>query len=444
MARKRRLRGERKNAVVLTGAFVVAFAGCFMLNASADFIADGDELGLDSTYSYNIVTSFDGVDINGTASSSTHKANLFSDRIYVTSQIPHGMIFDSFGETALDDGCKGKAVDLGYDEGSRVVSYSVEGLQAGCNLSVGVIVRTPKSVEDEGASRQVLRRDFYAQASATEDGISSVRSNVAHSFIGNDVVPLYKVNYEYTGDIPYGAPKLPEQIRHTRGAYVEKAPLPVVPGYTFSGWSAGDISGEASGFVMPNSDITLTGTFVKNAEGPYFNVKYRVDGDKPANYVVPATKTVAAGQLFSLDKITKDYASGDYGFSDWMSSDVEIEGQSFVMPNHDVEIVGNFYPLHPIMDVATNNASGRFMVTYKPNLPAGCKDYNTSPAQKSYDVGSAVHVSASRPICDGYAFKGWQMDTDTKIKFINEDYFEMPNEDVTLRAVWSRINIRVE
>ena len=444
MARKRKLRGERNTAVVLTGFFVVAFAGCFMLNASADYIADGNELGLNSSYSYNIITSFDGVDLKGTASNGARKADLFSDRIYVTSQIPHGMIFDKFGDAALDDQCKGKAVDFAYDEDSRTISYSVEGLQAGCNLSVGVVLRTPKTVEDEDASAQVMRRDFYAQAEATEDGVSSVRSNIAHSFVGNDIVPLYKVSYEYTGDIPYGAPKLPDQIRHTKGSFVEKAPLPAVPGYTFSGWSAGSITEEKSDFIMPGSDITLTGTFVKNSESSYYNVRYRVDGDKPANYIVPAEKTVAPGSLFTLDKMTKDYASDDYSFSGWMSADVELDEQGFVMPSHDVEIVGNFYPLHPIEEATENNISSRFAVTYKPNLPAGCKDYNTSPAQKSYAAGSAVHISSSKPICEGYTFKGWQLETDTKIKYINEDYFEMPSEDITLRAVWSKINIRVE
>lgn len=444
MARKRKLRGERNTAVVLTGVFIVAFAGCFMLNASADYIVEGNELNLGSSYSYNIITSFDGVDQNGTASNGTRKANLYSDRIYVTSQIPHGMIFDKFGDTTLDDQCKGEAVDFEYNEENRTVNYAVDGLQAGCDLSVAVVVRTPKTIEGDDVPSHVLRRDFYTQAEATEDGVNSVRSNTTHSFVGNDVVPLYKVNYEYTGDIPYDAPELPELIRYTKGSFVEKLPIPVVPGYTFSGWSAGDITEDATSFTMPGNDVTLTGTFVKNIEGPYYTVKYRVDGDKPANYVIPSPKTVTAGSLFSLDNLTKDYASEDYVFSGWMSSDVELNDQSFVMPNHDVEIVGNFYPLHPIWDDVEAVASGRFTVSYKSNLPAGCKDHNTSPAQKGYAVGSAVHISETKPVCGGYTFKGWQLDADTKVKYINEDYFEMPSEDITLRAVWSKINIRVE
>ena len=230
MARKRKLRNNRNNIAILGGLFVAAFTGGIMINASADLIEDGSELDLDATHSYSIVTSYEGVDVRGVASSDTRLANLYSDRIIVTNQVPRGMTFEKFGETNSADKCNGKVVDLNYDETIRTVSYAVEGLQAGCEISVDVIVRTPKEVEDEATKAQDLRRDFYVQAKASENGIASARSNLAHTYIGNDVVPLYKVNYEFTGDIPYGVPELPEQTRYSKGALVEIAPNPYVPG----------------------------------------------------------------------------------------------------------------------------------------------------------------------------------------------------------------------
>ena len=445
MARKRKLRNNRNNIAILGGLFVAAFTGGIMINASADLIEDGSELDLDATHSYSIVTSYEGVDVRGVASSDTRLANLYSDRIIVTNQVPRGMTFKKFGETNIADKCKGKVVDLNYDETIRTVSYAVEGLQAGCEISVDVIVRTPKEVEDEATKAQDLRRDFYVQAKATENGIASARSNLAHTYIGNDVVPLYKVNYEFTGDIPYGVPELPEQTRYSKGALVEIAPNPYVPGYSFSGWSAGEVPEGSDGFTMPANDVTLTGTFVKNAEAPYYKVTYRATGYVPANYYAPATKTVAAGTLFRLDQLTKDYAPENYGFSGWMTADAEIVDDGFIMPEHDVEIVGSFNMLSPIEEAqAPANRGQKHTVTYKPNLPAGCKDYNTSPAQKSYYTGEAIHISANKPICDGYNFKGWQIDSDVKIKFINEDYFEMPSEDITLRAVWSKFSVQIK
>ena len=422
---------------------MAAFTGCIMLNASAELIEDGSPLDLDSTHSYSIVTSYDGVDANGIASNNTRQANLFSDRILVTNQVPRGMSFEKFGGTTIADQCEGKVVDLNYDDTSRTVSYAVEGLQAGCEISVDVVVRTPKDVEDDKTKAQDLRRDFYIQAEATENGITSARSNLVHNYIGNDVVPLYKVNYELTGDIPYGAPKLPEQTRHTKGALVEIAPNPYIPGYSFSGWSAGEIPEGTESFAMPANDVTLTGTFVKNTERPYYKVTYHISGNIPENYLAPATKTVAAGTLFRLEQRTPDYAPADYGFSGWMTSDAAVDGDSFVMPEHDVEIVGGFYQKNPVEETQKIGRAQKYSVTYKPNLPAECKDYHTSPAQKSYLAGEAVRISDNKPICDGYTFKGWQFDASAKVKYINDDYFEMPSEDISLRAVWSKYGVQI-
>ena len=221
------------------------------------------------------------------------------------------------------------------------------------------------------------------------------------------------------------------------------APIPVVPGYTFSGWSTSGVSEGAKSFAMPSNDVVLTGVFVKDVEAEYYKVSYRISGEVPTGYVVPATKTVAAGTAFTLDQLTKEYAPEDYGFGGWMTADADVDNQSFVMPNHDVEILGTFTPLHPLEDVEAREYTQSHSVSYKSNLPTGCKDYRTIPSQKSYVTGSAVHVSTSKPICDGYTFKGWQIDAESKIKFINEDYFEMPSEDITLRAVWSKISVEI-
>jgi len=445
VARKRKLRNNRKNIAVIGGLFVAAFTGGFILNASAELIEDGFALDLDAAHSYSIATSFDGVDASGTVSSSTRLASLYSDRILVTNQVPRGMIFEKFGETTIAEQCEGEVVDLNYDEANRLVSYAVEGLQAGCEISVDVIVRTPKDVEDDETKVQDLRRDFYVQAEATENGVISARSNLSHSFIGNDVVPLYKVNYEFTGDVPYGAPELPDQTRYSKGALVEIAPNPYVPGYTFSGWSAGGVPEGSERFTMPASDVTLNGTFVKNSEAPYYKVTYRASGDIPSNYFAPTTKTIAAGTLFRVDQLTKDYASDNYGFSGWMTADAEIVDGSFVMPEHDVALIGSFYRFSPLSETQKNvSRAHKHIVTYKPNLPAGCRDLNTTPAQKGYFAGDAIRISTSEPICDGYNFKGWQIDSDAKIKFINEDYFEMPSEDITLRAVWSKLSVKIK
>ena len=45
--------------------------------------------------------------------------------------------------------------------------------------------------------------------------------------------------------------------------------------------------------------------------------------------------------------------------------------------------------------------------------------------------------------CEGYLFKGWEIDEDDAedITKVNDDVFIMPEHDVTIRATWTRQSI---
>lgn len=78
---------------------------------------------------------------------------------------------------------------LQYTESDRTVRFTVNELQAGGKLTVGVIVRTP-SVEPN------QRKDFYNYILGE----------------GADNIALHKVTYEYTGEVPDGADELNDLI----------------------------------------------------------------------------------------------------------------------------------------------------------------------------------------------------------------------------------------
>ena len=71
---------------------------------------------------------------------------------------------------------------------------------------------------------------------------------------GGGTPTRYTVTYEYTGDVPSGAPSVPASKTYAVGASVPAAKVPSMDGYTFSGWS-----GEVS--TMPNHDVTVTGSW---------------------------------------------------------------------------------------------------------------------------------------------------------------------------------------
>lgn len=92
----------------------------------------------------------------------------------------------------------------------------------------------------------------------------------------------YSVKYEYTGTVPAGAPGLPDEATKAYGTTVDVATAPSLDGYTFSGWTAKDADDNdvtiADGkFNMPDSDVTLKGSFTPQT-GLSYTVNYYLNG----------------------------------------------------------------------------------------------------------------------------------------------------------------------
>ncbi len=79
-----------------------------------------------------------------------------------------------------------------------------------------------------------------------------------------------------------------------------------------------------------------------------------------------------------------------------------------------------------------------FTVTYDGNAPSECSVSNV-PGVHNYSVFSTVEVSNQIPTCSGYEFKGWKVVTEDVTK-INDNYFTMPDENVEIKAEWSRLS----
>ena len=79
----------------------------------------------------------------------------------------------------------------------------------------------------------------------------------------------YNVRYEYTGEVPDGASRLPRRETHEYEEEVSVAKDATAEGYTFSGWSIKD------NFEMPAGDVVITGSFTAN------NVVEPVNNDEP-------------------------------------------------------------------------------------------------------------------------------------------------------------------
>ena len=84
--------------------------------------------------------------------------------------------------------------------------------------------------------------------------------------------------------------------------------------------------------------------------------------------------------------------------------------------------------------------SNSYKVIYDGNEPEGC-NVDKVPKENSYSVFDTVGISEVEPVCSGYQFKGWDITT-SGVSKINDDYFTMPEEDVILKAKWSKLDIK--
>ena len=80
-----------------------------------------------------------------------------------------------------------------------------------------------------------------------------------------------------------------------------------------------------------------------------------------------------------------------------------------------------------------------YQITYDGNAPDGCTVENV-PGSEVHSVFDVVLLSEEEPSCSGYQFKGWSIVTDGVIR-VNDDYFIMPEKNVTVRATWSKLAI---
>lgn len=82
-----------------------------------------------------------------------------------------------------------------------------------------------------------------------------------------------------------------------------------------------------------------------------------------------------------------------------------------------------------------------YQVIYDANAPEGCTIDAIDP--ETHFVYQNVTKKTDELSCDGYLFKGWEIDEeDSKdIQLVNDDIFVMPEHDVTIRGTWTRQSI---
>lgn len=164
------------------------------------------------------------------------------------------------------------------------------------------------------------------------------------------------------------------------GAAVARVEAPTKEGYTFSGWSN-------TLLTMPSRNVTITGTFTKNAPTTY-KLTYMIDGK-----VYKASDYAAGAAIIAEPSPTKE----GYTFSGWSTIPA-------TMPAYDVTINGSF------------NKTASYTLTYMVNGEV----YKTV----SYEYGEKI-TPEPEPTKEGATFSGWSWIPS-----------KMPDEDVVVTGTF--------
>ena len=147
------------------------------------------------------------------------------------------------------------------------------------------------------------------------------------------------------------------------------------------------------------------------------------NGKQKITWTIPYFKSGRDAKL-SMDIVLKD----------------EYIGQGGIYPTNESEEIISKIENNPDEDVTSTKTpvlSDNYKVIYDGNAPDGCTVSNV-PDSLNYSVFDTVSITTEQPSCVGYEFKGWEI-VNKDVTRVGEDHFIMPEEDVVIRAKWSKV-----
>ena len=236
----------------------------------------------------------------------------------------------------------------------------------------------------------------------------------------------HQVSYQYEGDVPTGAPAVPDVANHKYQAQVTVAENPNVTGYIFIGWTAATENGTAvtttgGKFVMPDANVVLKGSFTATEQT--YRVKYLDEDTKEEIQAMSDPKDAHFG-----DEI-KGY-----------TEKIEISGYTFVRAedltvgtDNEQNIVTVYYS----KDTNEDDIPDKYQITFtyvSADDDKGTVTGTTSEIATVYEIfrdsetGEITELGPQTPQHptqpstvtpkDGYRFEKWQQDD---LTFFNSD-----------------------
>jgi len=323
--------------LIILGTFILSVIVTLLIGKS--FAGSGPtvpKINQDTEFMYNISVKYENID------------NDISGEIEVEDILPEGLTFVGFSNvynkySDNNTSCLGHIKKRPtYDENTRKITYSFENLGSSCYFSVGVVVKSGTTDS---------RVDYYNTASAVNNG-ETYYSNTARAYIGNEGITGNTVSYVFQG--------LPtEELNsihitdygYSQGQEVVLETPPVIHGYTFKGYTSNDVTIANNSFTMPNSNVTITGTYEvtqlsKHKVSFVLSVNDNIDFPLLDDLEYYEGETVDLSTYDDIDYYRNKY-SNKYMFNgiSILDNNITMVDKKFTMPNRDVVVQINFEPI---------------------------------------------------------------------------------------------------
>ncbi len=328
-------RHSLKFPLILLGVFIIPVIAIIIAGHqfSLSLVLSATKLEEDTEFIYYIDVGYD--EINNSYDS------IYSDSLEVEDVLPEGLTFVEFKNSSIYsdvyDGCSGRInTTPSYDPDTRKITFSVTQLAHECHARVSMLVRsgtTDTRVDHYNTAVVKYKNNYY-------------NSPTVHTFIGGDSSNNYNVFYVINGvsDNDYPGDK-PTQKSYSVGQDVKLDNAIEIPGYSFNGWTSSDVTIDNNKFVMPNKDVTITGTYTKLNIQKH-KVKYKIEGEGPKNFILPTEREYYAGELVEAVPLELSeniwYTSFEekyYFYDILVSSNVtDMKDYEFIMPEGDVTV----------------------------------------------------------------------------------------------------------
>ncbi|MBQ8005059.1 MAG: S-layer homology domain-containing protein, partial [Clostridia bacterium] len=218
----------------------------------------------------------------------------------------------------------------------------------------------------------------------------------------------FTVKYEYVGKVPEGATSLPAAETKLWGENVDVAGNATAPGYTFSGWSSQEADVSRGSFIMPQSDVTIIGSFDAKTDTPYRIEHYK---ELPGGGFASTPD-----EIENLTGTTGEYAVAHHKNYEGFTPNPDDVLTGIITPSPDTLVIKLYYLRN----------SYNVYYRYYGGQPEGAPDISLNNLT-GVPYGTELSFAA-KPTLANHTFNGWLSHQVS----VGSDKFTMPAIDVII------------